>query len=71
MILILSVTSLTSCSAPKTTVRIRNNAEGTNTSINVRNGEGSSTTVSVNTPVSLDSLSFKFENNEKKKSSAL
>lgn len=55
--------SLNSCSSPKSTVRVRNNAAGTETSINVRNGEGASTSVNVTTPVSLDSLSFKFGRN--------
>lgn len=59
------LTSLISCSSPKSTVRIRNNADGTQTNVSVRNGEGASTSVSVNTPVTLDSLSFKFENNKR------
>lgn len=62
-IMIITPISLTSCSSPKTSVRVRNNANGTETSINVRNGEGSSTSVNISPSTSLDSLSFKFENN--------
>lgn len=56
---------LISCASPKTSVRVRNNANGTETSINVRNGEGASTSVNLSPYTSLDSLSFKFENNGK------
>lgn len=56
------ISLISCCATPKTTVRIRNNAEGTNTNISVRNGEGASTAVNVTSPVSLDSLSFKFGN---------
>lgn len=56
---------MSSCAAPKSSVRVRNNADGTSTNINVRNGEGASTTVSVTTPVRLDSLTFNFGNNGK------
>lgn len=61
--MITTLVSLISCSAPKSSVRVRNNANGTETSINVRNGEGATTSVNVSTPVSLDSLSFKFGRN--------
>lgn len=54
-----------SCANPKTSVRVRNNADGTSTSINVRNGEGASTTVSISPTASLDSLSFDFSRNSK------
>lgn len=62
VILIITLISLISCSSPKTSVRVRNNASGTETSISVRNGEGASTSVNISPSTSLDSLSFKFEN---------
>lgn len=57
---IMAIFLISCCATPKTTVRVRNNANGTETNINVRNGEGASTSVNVTSPVSLDSLSFKF-----------
>lgn len=56
---------LISCGSPKTSVRVRNNATGSETTINVRNGEGSSTSVSVAPSMQLDSLSFDFKKNSK------
>ena len=56
--------NLISCSTPKTSVRVRNNATGTETSINVRNGEGSSTSVNISPSTSLDSLTFNFSRND-------
>lgn len=65
MISILILTALISgCSSPKTSVRVRNNASGTETSISVRNGEGSSTSVNISPSTSLDSLSFNFSRNK-------
>lgn len=54
---------MTSCSSPKTSIRVRNNSDGTQTTINVRNGEGSSTSVSVAPTASVDSVSFTVNSN--------
>lgn len=52
---------LLSCGSPKTTIKVRNNAEGTATDISVQQGEGGSTSVSVipSVNVAIDSLKFK------------
>lgn len=54
--------SLSSCANAATRVTVRNKADNTTTSINVRNGEGASTIVKVSPNVSLDSLEFNFLN---------
>ena len=59
--LILSLICLISCGSPKTTIKVKNNADGTNTDIQVTQGEGGSTSVSVvpSLNASLDSINFK------------
>lgn len=54
---------LSSCGSPKTTIRVRNNADGTQTDISVTQGEGGSTSVNVVPSVnaSLDSVNFKIK----------
>lgn len=59
--MIIILICLNSCSAPKTSVRVRNNATGSETTINVRNGEGSTTSVSVSPSMQIDSLKFNFK----------
>lgn len=50
-----------SCGSPKTTIRVTNKADGTDTRINVTQGDGGSTSVTVNPSVnaSIDSVNFK------------
>lgn len=50
-----------SCGSPKTTIRVTNKADGTDTRINVTQGDGGSTSVTVNPSInaSLDSINFK------------
>lgn len=50
---------LTSCGASRTSVKVRNNADGTTTTIDVTNGNGGSTEVKVAPKVQLDSINFK------------
>lgn len=54
---------LISCGSPKTTIKVKNNADGTNTDISVTQGEGGSTSVSVVPSInaSLDSVNFKIK----------
>lgn len=49
-----------SCGSPKTTIRVTNKADGTDTRINVTQGDGGSTSVTVNPSVnaSIDSVNF-------------
>lgn len=56
---------LLSCGSPKTTIKVKNNADGTNTDISVTQGEGGSTSVSVVPSInaSLDSVNFKIKRN--------
>lgn len=58
---------LTSCGSPKTTIRVTNKADGTQTDISVKQGDGGSTSVNVTPTISavVDSVSFKFINNER------
>lgn len=52
---------IASCGSPRTTVKVRNNAEGTQTDISVTQGDGGSTsvTVSPSAKMALDSVNFK------------
>lgn len=54
---------LTSCGSPKTLIRVSNRADGTDTRISVQQGDGGSTSVTVNPSVnaSLDSVNFSIE----------
>lgn len=54
-------TIVLSCGSPKTTIRVTNKADGTDTRINVTQGDGGSTSVTVNPSInaSLDSINFK------------
>lgn len=49
-----------SCGSPKTTIRVTNKADGTDTRINVTQGDGGSTSVTVNPSLnaSIDSVTF-------------
>ncbi len=47
-----------SCGASRTSVKVRNNADGTTTTIDVTNGNGGSTEVKVSPKVQLDSINF-------------
>lgn len=51
---------LISCGSPKTTIRVSNRADGTDTRINVTQGDGGSTSVTVSPSVnaSIDSVTF-------------
>ena len=52
---------LISCGSPKTTIKVSNRADGTQTDISVVQGDGGSTSVSVVPSInaSLDSINFK------------
>lgn len=49
------------CGSPRTAIRVTNKADGTDTKITVSQGDGGSTSVTVNPSVnaSLDSINFK------------
>lgn len=64
IVVMICLAILTSCASPKTSVRVRNNATGSETTINVKNGEGSSTSVSVSPSMTVDSVSFNFKKNQ-------
>lgn len=46
----------TSCGASRSTIRVRNNADSTQTTISVSNGDGGSTTVHVAPQISLGAI---------------
>lgn len=50
---------LVSCGTSRTSVKVRNNADGTTTTIDVKNGDGGATEVKVAPKVQLDSINFK------------
>lgn len=52
---------LISCGSPRTSIKVKNNADGTQTDISVTQGEGGSTSVSVvpSVNVAIDSIKFK------------
>ena len=50
----------TSCGSPSTLVKVTNKADGTNTTISVKQGDGGSTSVTVSPKVQLDSIHFDF-----------
>lgn len=52
-----------SCGAPRTSIRVTNKADGTDTKISVTQGDGGSTSVTVNPSVnaSIDSVTFKIK----------
>lgn len=56
-----------SCGSPKTLIRVKNNAEGTQTDISVKQGDGGSTSVNVTPSINsvIDSVNFKIEKNGK------
>jgi len=49
-----------SCGSPSTLVKVSNKADGTNTTISVKQGDGGSTSVTVSPKVQLDSINFEF-----------
>ena len=55
----LAMSCLCSCGASRTSVKVRNNADGTTTTIDVKNGDGGATEVKVAPKVQLDSINFK------------
>ena len=54
---------LSSCGSPRTSIRVTNKADGTDTKISVTQGDGGSTSVTVNPSVNaaIDSVTFKIE----------
>lgn len=54
------VTCLTNCGSPRTAIRVTNRADGTDTRISVSQGDGGSTSVTINPSLNaaLDSLGF-------------
>lgn len=55
--------SLTSCGSPRTAIRVTNRADGTDTKIHVSQGDGGSTSVSINPALnaSIDSVTFNIQ----------
>lgn len=60
-LLSLAVFVLSACGSPRTAIRVTNKADGTDTKITVSQGDGGSTSVTVNPAVnaSIDSVEFK------------
>lgn len=60
VVVALSALFLASCGSPRTTIRVTNKADGTDTKISVTQGDGGSTSVTVNPSAnaSLDSVNF-------------
>lgn len=60
MILTFFSVMMSSCGSPKTTIRVSNKADGTDTRISVTQGDGGSTSVTVNPSInaSIDSVTF-------------
>lgn len=58
---IVSVSLLAACGSPRTAIRVTNKADGTDTRITVSQGDGGSTSVTVNPSVNaaIDSVEFK------------
>lgn len=54
---------ISSCGSPRTTIRVSNKADGTDTKISVQQGEGGSTSVNVSPSVnaSIDSVTFQIK----------
>lgn len=52
-----------SCGSPRTAIRVTNKADGTDTKISVTQGDGGSTSVTVNPSVnaSIDSVTFRIK----------
>lgn len=61
LLLSLSLSLLSACGSPRTAIRVTNKADGTDTKITVSQGDGGSTSVTVNPSVNaaLDSINFK------------
>lgn len=59
LVMLSAIFLLTSCGASRTSVKVRNNADGTTTTIDVKNGDGGATEVKVAPKVQLDSINFK------------
>lgn len=59
LVLTCSILSI-SCGSPRTTIRVSNKADGTDTKISVTQGDGGSTSVNVSPSVnaSIDSVTF-------------
>lgn len=57
---------LAACGSPRTAIRVTNKADGTDTKITVSQGDGGSTSVTVNPSLnaSLDSINFKVKKDE-------
>lgn len=53
-----------SCGSPRTSIRVTNRADGTDTKINVSQGDGGSTSVTINPSLnaSIDSIGFTVRN---------
>jgi uncharacterized protein YcfL len=61
LLLSLSAFALVACGSPRTAIRVTNKADGTDTRITVSQGDGGSTSVTVNPSVNaaIDSITFK------------
>lgn len=59
----LALALLFSCGSPRTAIRVTNKADGTDTRITVSQGDGGSTSVTVNPSLnaSIDSVNFKIK----------
>ena len=58
---LIALFALTACGSPRTSISVKNNADGTNTKITVSQGDGGSTSVTVNPSINaaIDSVEFK------------
>ena len=54
---------LSACGSPRTSIRIRNNADGTQTTIDIKQGDGGATNVEVVPTVSLAVDTVRFATN--------
>lgn len=61
LVLVVVASVLVACGSPRTAIRVTNKADGTDTKITVSQGDGGSTSVTVNPSVNaaLDSINFK------------
>lgn len=61
LLLTIAAALLASCGSPRTAIRVTNKADGTDTKITVSQGDGGSTSVTVNPSLnaSIDSVNFK------------
>ena len=57
---LLMISLMSSCGSPHAKVLVRNNAENTQTTIDVKTGDGGSTSVTVSPSMNVDSVNLQF-----------